>query len=178
MPEYLPPDLYDQDPDDDEPVGEPVEQVVEPDAQASEAPTPGTDLVRRPPSGVAPVGRAQCVQTGPLTRAALAQHLCNAVLTRVMFAPNSRALLNLGRAVRTVTPAQRRVLTARDKGCVIPSCLVPATGCQAHHVRWWRHGGGTDLENLVLICTHHHSAVHTGVWKLAVIDHVPWAIPS
>ena len=79
--------------------------------------------------------------------------------------------------MRTVTPAQRRVLTARDKGCVIPACLVPATGCQAHHVRWWRHGGGTDLENLVLICTQHHSAVHTGVWKLAVIDHVPWAIP-
>jgi hypothetical protein len=37
---------------------------------------------------------------------------------------------------------------------------------QAHHIVWWRNGGPTDLENLVLVCTFHHKLVHELGWKL------------
>jgi len=38
---------------------------------------------------------------------------------------------------------------------------------EAHHVRWWRRGGRTDLENLVLICSFHHKVVHEHGWSLS-----------
>jgi hypothetical protein len=30
----------------------------------------------------------------------------------------------------------------------------------------WAHGGGTDLENLVLVCDAHHRLVHEGGWSI------------
>jgi hypothetical protein len=45
-----------------------------------------------------------------------------------------------------------------------PGCRFP--GCDnhrfvdAHHIEHWAHGGGTSLENLVLLCRHHHRTVH------------------
>jgi hypothetical protein len=47
-----------------------------------------------------------------------------------------------------------------------PRCRFP--GCEmsrfvdAHHVRHWAHGGETSLDNLVLLCRHHHRLVHEG----------------
>ena len=32
----------------------------------------------------------------------------------------------------------------------------------AHHVTHWAEGGGTDLDNLVLLCWAHHRFVHEG----------------
>ena len=42
--------------------------------------------------------------------------------------------LNLFRAKRIASPAQRIMLIARDGGCTKPGCTVGAYGCQAHHV--------------------------------------------
>jgi len=86
-------------------------------------------------------------------------------------------VLHLGRAQRTVTPPQRRALTARDRGCVIPGCDAPAPWCDAHHVTWWSRGGTTDLDNLALVCHRHHADIHAGTWTLAMRDGVPWARP-
>jgi hypothetical protein len=44
-------------------------------------------------------------------------------------------------------------------------------------VVWWRHGGRTDLANLVLLCGAHHTAVHAGTWTLTIINGIPWVIP-
>ena len=54
---------------------------------------------------------------------------------------DSRVPLAVGRTERTATPAQRRVLAARDKGCIIPGCGVAAEACQVHHVTEWSAGG-------------------------------------
>jgi Domain of unknown function (DUF222)/HNH endonuclease len=70
--------------------------------------------------------------------------------------------LEVGRATRVVSPAQRTALTVRDGGCVVPGCDRPPAWCEAHHVRHWLHGGPTDLGNLVLLCWTHHRAVHEG----------------
>src|SRR5204862_1425040 len=56
-----------------------------------------------------------------------------------------------------------RQIRYRDGGCRFPGCGTKAF-TQAHHVRWWRHGGRTDLDNLVLICTFHHRLVHEHGW--------------
>ncbi|TMF71762.1 MAG: HNH endonuclease, partial [Chloroflexi bacterium] len=35
-----------------------------------------------------------------------------------------------------------------------------------HHIVYWVHGGGDELENLVLLCARHHRMVHEGGWRL------------
>ncbi|MEO5680443.1 MAG: DUF222 domain-containing protein, partial [Acidimicrobiales bacterium] len=75
--------------------------------------------------------------------------------------------LHLGRRQRLASADQWIALTVRDGGCVVPSCDRPAAWCQAHHLAWWdRDGGGTDLDNLALICSHHHHLIHDGGWIL------------
>ena len=49
----------------------------------------------------------------------------------------TRIPLAVGRTARTATPAQRRAMAARDGGCIIPGCQVPAENCQSHHVQDW-----------------------------------------
>lgn len=121
-------------------------------------------------------GLAVCTQTGPLRPGAFARLACDAVF-HLLVRDHKGAVLHLGRATRLATPAQRRALAARDRGCIAPGCATPPALCEAHHVRWWRHAGGTDLDNLALVCIRHHSAIHTGHWQLTMIDGVPWVIP-
>jgi hypothetical protein len=70
--------------------------------------------------------------------------------------------LEVGRATRVVSAAQRTALAVRDGGCRYPGCDRPLAWCEAHHLRHWLHGGPTDLGNLVLLCRTHHRAVHEG----------------
>ncbi len=75
--------------------------------------------------------------------------------------------LGVGRKRRTVPPALRRALRARDQGCRFPSC-TQRRFVDAHHVRHWAQGGETSLANLVLLCRHHHRLVHEGGFGLEV----------
>jgi hypothetical protein len=77
--------------------------------------------------------------------------------------------LNLGRRQRLASAAQRRVLRALYPQCAIPGCAVRFSRLRMHHVRWWEHGGPTDLDNLLPICWRHHSAVHDRGWKLKLL---------
>jgi hypothetical protein len=70
--------------------------------------------------------------------------------------------LNVGRKTRTVSPALRRALEARDRGCRFPGCGLRFT--DAHHVKHWADGGETKLGNLVLLCSYHHRLVHEENW--------------
>jgi uncharacterized protein DUF222/HNH endonuclease len=74
--------------------------------------------------------------------------------------------LDVGRATRVVSPAQRTALAVRDGGCVFPACSRPLTWCEGHHLVSWLDGGATDLPNLALLCRAHHRAVHEGGWRL------------
>jgi hypothetical protein len=69
-------------------------------------------------------------------------------------------ILDLGREVRYATEAQYRALLARDGGCRVESCHIPAAWCDADHLIAWEDGGTTDLENLGLLCRHHHREKH------------------
>ncbi|PKN57269.1 MAG: HNH endonuclease [Deltaproteobacteria bacterium HGW-Deltaproteobacteria-14] len=68
--------------------------------------------------------------------------------------------VDVGRRTRTIPPAIRRALTHRDGGCVFPGCTCRRF-VDAHHIIHWADGGRTALDNLVLLCRHHHRLAHT-----------------
>ena len=76
--------------------------------------------------------------------------------------------LNLGRSTRLANRAQRRALRGLDSTCAVPGCAVRFDHTSIHHVVWWRHGGFTDLDNLLPLCWKHHQLVHKGGWLLAL----------
>jgi hypothetical protein len=69
-------------------------------------------------------------------------------------------VLDVGRKTRVIPPAIRRALEFRDKTCRFPGCGLKY--CDSHHIEHWTNGGKTKLENLVLICRLHHTALHEG----------------
>lgn len=74
--------------------------------------------------------------------------------------------LSIGRKSRIVPKAIERAIRTRDNNC----CVFP--GCEnrrflhCHHVEHWANGGETSLENLMLLCTKHHTLVHEGGFRI------------
>lgn len=83
--------------------------------------------------------------------------------------------LDLGRARRLFSPAQRRAIAARDGGCA--KCGAPVARCDVHHIRWWSRGGGTDIDNGVLLCVGCHHRVHDYGWEIVVERGHVWFVP-
>lgn len=81
----------------------------------------------------------------------------------VLHAPGA---IDLGRTTRLANRHQRRALRAMYRGCAVPGCEVRFDQCTVHHVTWWRHGGRTDLQNLLPLCHRHHTNVHQDGWLL------------
>jgi hypothetical protein len=73
---------------------------------------------------------------------------------------------NLGRSTRLASRAQRRTLRALYATCAVPGCATRFHNCTIHHIVWWRHGGNTDLDNLLPLCSRHHHKVHDSGWQL------------
>ncbi len=90
---------------------------------------------------------------------------CDSTVTRVVFDMESRPI-DVGRTKRLVTPAQRTAVRARDLKCVFPTCDRPPQWCDVHHLVPWARGGATAVDNLVLLCRHHHTLVHEGGWSI------------
>jgi hypothetical protein len=74
-------------------------------------------------------------------------------------------ITEIGARTRTIPPALRRALQARDRGCRFPGCEGRFT--QGHHLRHWAAGGPTTLGNLALLCRRHHRAVHEEGYQVA-----------
>lgn len=103
---------------------------------------------------------------------------------------------DLGRTRRDVSDPLRALLGTLDgERCRFPGC-TRHRALHAHHVRPWSEGGATDLDNLLLLCSRHHTLVHTQGFALllhpdrrlqvrtadglAVLHHPaqPWADPG
>lgn len=99
---------------------------------------------------------------------------------QLCLADANRHPLALGRAQRLFTPAQRRALAHRDKGCAVKGCGMPPSWCEAHHVTPWKAGGPTDVDNGILLCSHHHHEVHAGRLRIEAKGTGPgqWRIVS
>ena len=90
---------------------------------------------------------------------------CDAATVTMRHGPAGE-VLDVGRRTRTISPALRRALAARDRHCRFPGCA--ATRCDVHHVKHWAQGGATALDNLVLLCRRHHRAVHEEGFQVAL----------
>lgn len=88
--------------------------------------------------------------------------------------------MDLFRARRVASPAQRIMLIARDGGCTKPGCTVPAYGCQVHHAaRDWADDGQTNVDELGLACGPDNRMVGTGGWttQMSASHDVEWIPP-
>ncbi|MGH8284377.1 MAG: DUF222 domain-containing protein, partial [Steroidobacteraceae bacterium] len=113
-------------------------------------------------------GRCELEQ-GPALPAESARRLtCDASVIAIV-EDDSGNPLDVGRKTRSIPPAIRRALKARDRGCRFPGC--PNTRhVDGHHIRHWADGGETRLSNLVSLCRFHHRCVHEGGVSIQVLD--------
>ncbi len=131
---------------------------------------PHVTLIR--PAGVDTLGF-----TGPVSAVTADLVACDSTLTSVIV-DGAGAPLDVGRAERLFTPAIRKGLAARDRGCAFPGCGRPVSWCDAHHIRPWNCGGTTCVDNGVLLCRAHHTLIHHGGWQVYLgPDRHPWFIP-
>ncbi len=98
---------------------------------------------------------------GPVPPSLIRRLACDATISHAA-RDASGALVDIGRATRAIPPRLRRALELRDQGCTWPGCDRPAGWTDAHHVHPVASGGTTVLENLRLLCRHHHRLVHQG----------------
>jgi Domain of unknown function (DUF222)/HNH endonuclease len=114
------------------------------------------------------VGRCELEQ-GPSIAAETVRRLsCDASLVAVIENEKGEPL-NVGRKTRTIPPAIRRALNARDKSCRFPGCSFKRY-VDGHHVKHWAQGGETKLSNLVTLCRFHHRQVHEGRVVIQILD--------
>ncbi|CAM3606685.1 DUF222 domain-containing protein [Mycolicibacterium frederiksbergense] len=96
----------------------------------------------------------------------------------VVTVDDAGAPLDVGRSERLFTPLIRKGLAVRDGGCAHPGCGRPVSWCDAHHIQPWASGGHTSIDNGVLLCRLHHTAIHHGGWQVYLgADRHPWFIP-
>jgi hypothetical protein len=101
----------------------------------------------------------------PISAKAVERLACDCSVTRILL--NSESMvIDVGRAKRVISGAQRQALNARDQHCAWPGCDRPASWTSGHHLQHWIHGGATDLPNLALLCYRHHWKVHEGGWQI------------
>ena len=112
--------------------------------------------------------RARYESGVPVSESVAGALLCDSVMHRVVVEPKG-AILDYGRATRTISAPLWSALVARDQGCRFPGCDRPAHWCEAHHVVWWEHGGETSMGNLVLLCHRHHHLLHRRRWRAKLL---------
>jgi hypothetical protein len=74
--------------------------------------------------------------------------------------------LSIGRKTRIIPKGIERAVRARDNNrCTFPGCDNHRY-LHSHHVEHWSNGGETSLENLMSLCTKHHTLVHEGGFRI------------
>ncbi|MHA6668711.1 HNH endonuclease signature motif containing protein [Homoserinimonas sp. A447] len=111
-------------------------------------------------------------QTVPLSLRAVHQMICTGGTQQVTLDRNG-AIIQLGSEQRCFTPNQRRAITLRDGGCIIPGCTIPAAATEIHHVTPDSENGPTHTDNGVLLCWYHHRTIATSGWHIKMINKTP-----
>jgi hypothetical protein len=93
--------------------------------------------------------------------ASMARRLaCEARIIPAVLGTHSH-VLDLGRANRYFTEAQRIAKTVQAGGCEVEGCDQPPGRTHLHHGRGrWADGGTTNLDDAIMICPWHHTRAH------------------
>ncbi|PPL15089.1 HNH endonuclease signature motif containing protein [Microterricola pindariensis] len=112
----------------------------------------------------------------PVSLRAVEQFVCAGGQQHVLIDDDGR-LVSLSTTDRVFNAQQRRAISLRDGGCIIPGCTIPAAWSEIHHVIAYRDGGETETCNGVLLCWFHHRTIETSGWRILMIDGVPHVKP-
>ena len=122
-------------------------------------------------------GPAEIEGGGVAHPAAVDRLLCNARVQTVHETEDGE-VVSVGRMSRQPSAWMLRQIRYRDRECRFPGC-GSRRFTEAHHIVWWRGGGRTDLDNLVLICSFHHRLVHELGWRLeGIATKLRWLRPD
>lgn len=108
----------------------------------------------------------------PISLAAARHIACTGAVQRVVTRASGR-IMSIETLDRIFNHHQRRAITLRDGGCLIPGCDVPPQWCEIHHVEEHSRGGPTHTDNGVLLCWFHHRTIDVGGWQIRMIGGVP-----
>ncbi|WP_353477569.1 DUF222 domain-containing protein [Microbacterium sp. zg-YB36] len=108
----------------------------------------------------------------PVSLAAARHAGCAGAIQRVTLTAEGR-IVAIGTEDRVFNRHQRRAIAARDGGCFIPGCGVPAAWCEIHHVVEHAKGGRTHTDNGVLLCWFHHRFLDVHGWRIRMNKGVP-----
>ncbi len=109
-------------------------------------------------------GSAELERLGLIARETVERIACDARIVLAVDDELGHTMFE-GRSHRYPTDTQRREVVRRDRHCRFPGCshLMFA---DVHHIVHWVKGGLTDLPNLVLLCRHHHTLLHSKQWSM------------
>jgi hypothetical protein len=119
------------------------------------------------------------LEGGPVIHPETARRMLCAARVQVVLEDPAGNPVRVGRMRRDPPEWMLRELKYRDRECRFPGCGRRGY-LQAHHITWWKHGGRTDLDNLVLVCSFHHKLVHEYGWRLIrrADGEVQWFYPD
>ncbi|MFK4836802.1 DUF222 domain-containing protein, partial [Microbacterium sp. ZW T2_14] len=105
---------------------------------------------------------------------AVARHIaCTGAIQRVILDETGR-IVSITTLDRIFNHHQRKAITLRDGGCLIPGCHVPPHWCEIHHVQEHSRGGPTHTDNGVLLCWFHHRTLDTCGWQIRMQNGIPY----
>jgi hypothetical protein len=111
---------------------------------------------------------AEIVDGPALSETSMRRLLCDCTFHTLVVDADTTTL-RYGRATRAIPAPLWSGLVVRDRHCRFPGCDRPPHWCEGHHVHPWEHGGRTDPDNLVLLCSRHHHLVHKTGWQAKLL---------
>ncbi len=118
---------------------------------------------------------------GPITAGMARELAASATWRRLLFDPESGALLDHGRTTYTPPVALADFVKARDVYCRFPTCRRKVVNGELDHVRAYADGGTTSHFNLAGYCTRHHHLKHAGGgWQVRALPDgsLEWTTPT
>ena len=93
---------------------------------------------------------------------------CDAEIVPIVLGGDGE-VLDVGSSRRLASQSATHALRAMyETTCGFPDCTVQFDHCRIHHVTPWEHGGPTNLDTLIPLCTADHHLVHEGGWTLTL----------
>ena len=116
---------------------------------------------------VTPTKRASIVGASmgisPLARDTARRLACDCSISAII--SDKGEPIDIGQKTRIWPKAMARAIRARDKSCVWPGC-TQTRHLHIHHIKHWVDGGTTSVDNAATLCSHHHTLLHEGGYRI------------